>query len=97
MTNNITYICNKAKDDAEKYCNNYIEAGAHPDFYKALYEAHLKVIEIYNFENTYEARYEKLVKFVNSKARALRAKYKKTNNGDYFDAAYMIKNYFLAA
>ena len=95
MTNNIIYICNKAKNEAKKYCDSYTGDGAHQEFYKALYDAHCKVIEIFNSEETYEARYEKLSKFVNNRAKALQAKYKKTGNSDYFDAAYCIKTRIL--
>ena len=94
-SNQIIIALNKVNCDAINYCTHYTVNNAHPIYYDALYQAYSKVIELTNSVASYDERLVLLADYLNKRARALKALYKKTQHGDYFDAAYTLKNNLL--
>ncbi len=87
---------NRLNNSSIKYCRDTKPSeSAHPIYYGALYEACTKVIEITNNETSNEARLENLNTYLKNKAKSLKAKYRATKIGDYFDAAYVLEHKFI--
>lgn len=94
-SNQIIIALNKVNHDAINYCTHYTVNNAHPIYYDALYQVYSTIIEMTNAISSYEERLTALVEYLNKRARALRALYKKTQHVDYYNAAYVFKHHIL--